>query len=207
MKWLSRYPQETQALWCNVIKNKYGELDNWVTKEVTIPYGASLWRSIRLFCPFLKIQSTIKNFQGLQRGEERRGEDCLWWNGHSKGIYKVKEGYKLTNQPRARIIKWPWKHICIRPLCGIDVETVRHIFLHCKVTDQLWQIFLNLKGISWIMPSKIDDTLFSWKETGFGARNRHRWRIILACIWCTIWRERNDRYFENRSSNVQEIKL
>lgn len=27
------------------------------------------------------------------------------------------------------------------------------------------------------MPSKIDDTLFSWEEDGFGARNRDRWRI------------------------------
>ncbi|WMV36828.1 hypothetical protein MTR67_030213 [Solanum verrucosum] len=31
--------------------------------------------------------------------------------------------------------------------------------------------------------------------------------MILACIWWTIWRERNDRCFENRNNNLQEVKL
>lgn len=70
---------------------------------------------------------------------------------------------------------------------------------------QPWQIFFNLRGILWTMPSKIDDTL-SLQEAGFGARNKDRWRIIPACIWWTIWRERNARCFE-KSSNVQKIKL
>ncbi|XP_047257604.1 uncharacterized protein LOC124889669 [Capsicum annuum] len=41
-----------------------------------------------------------------------------------------------------------------------------------QFTNQLWQIFLNLKGISWTMPSKIDDTMFSWDEAGSGAKDR-----------------------------------
>ncbi|WMV58061.1 hypothetical protein MTR67_051446 [Solanum verrucosum] len=71
----------------------------------------------------------------------------------------------------------------------------------------MWQIFLNLKGISWTMPSKIDETLFNWEEAGLGTRNRSRWRMIMTCIWWTTWRERNDRYFENRSNNLHEVKL
>lgn len=55
-----RYSQESQTLKCSVIKTKYEELDNWVSKEVTTPYGVSLWRSIRSYWPFLRSQSTIK---------------------------------------------------------------------------------------------------------------------------------------------------
>lgn len=33
-----RYSQESQTLKCSVIKTKYEELDNWVSKEVTTPY-------------------------------------------------------------------------------------------------------------------------------------------------------------------------
>lgn len=55
-----RYSQESQTLKCSVIKTKYEELDNWVSKEVTTPYGVSLWRSIRSYWPFLRNQSTIK---------------------------------------------------------------------------------------------------------------------------------------------------
>ncbi|KAM3246488.1 hypothetical protein P3L10_008255 [Capsicum annuum] len=89
-----------------------------------------------------------------------------------------------------------------------------NIQLALAVIRKLWEkkettarvIFLNL-SISWTMPSKIDDTLFSWDEAGFGARDRSRWRMIPACIWWTSWRERNDRCFENRSNNLQEFKL
>lgn len=47
-----------------------------------------------------ELYKFLENFQGLQRGE-----NFLWWNGHSKGIYKVKKRYKLTNQIGAQIIK------------------------------------------------------------------------------------------------------
>ncbi|KAG5623143.1 hypothetical protein H5410_008361 [Solanum commersonii] len=47
--------------------------------------------------------------------------------------------------------------------------------------------------------------LFSAKYT----TRRDGWilRIIPSCIWWTIWKERNDRCFEDRRSLVQDIKL
>ncbi|WMV41257.1 hypothetical protein MTR67_034642 [Solanum verrucosum] len=71
-------------------------------------------------------------------------------------------------------------HCC---LCGEAAETARHLFLHCKITDQLWKIFINLRGIQWTMPSKIVDTLSSWEEAGIEAKNISYWRTIPACIW------------------------
>ena len=59
-------------------------------------------------------------------------------------------------------------------LCGKANETVRDLFLHCNFTGQLWQIFLNLRGISWCMPSKIDETLFDWEMAGVGATKKER---------------------------------
>ena len=66
--------------------------------------------------------------------------------------------------------------------------------------------FLNLRGISLGMPSKIDEILFGWEEAEVGATTEERWRMIPACIWWTIWSERNDRCFENRD-NLQEVKV
>jgi len=57
------------------------------------------------------------------------------------------------------------------------------------------------------MPGKVIDTLKSWEETGLQAKDRTRWRIIPACIWWTIWKERNSRCFENVENGVQKIKL
>ena len=39
---------ETNALWRRVIEAKYGNIwGGWCTKNVTTPYGVSLWRNIR----------------------------------------------------------------------------------------------------------------------------------------------------------------
>ena len=37
----------------------------------------------------LELFKVLESFQGIQTGE-----DYLWWQGHNKGSYKVKEGYK-----------------------------------------------------------------------------------------------------------------
>uniref|UniRef100_M1AL70 Reverse transcriptase zinc-binding domain-containing protein n=1 Tax=Solanum tuberosum TaxID=4113 RepID=M1AL70_SOLTU len=147
--------------------------------------GMNDWEIPRVVELFKQLES----FQGMQEGV-----DCLWWNGHPKGLYKVSSGYKLLHQIEPMNTFWPWKQIwkirisykvacftwlltkesvltrenlirrkislCSRCfLCEKEVETVNHLFLHSSITDQLWKIFINLRGIAWVMPSKIVDTL------------------------------------------------
>ncbi|WMV32996.1 hypothetical protein MTR67_026381 [Solanum verrucosum] len=89
--------------------------------------------------------------------------------------------------------------------CGETAETVNHLFIQCKVTGQLWSLFLRLKNISWVMPGRIAEALYSWEEAGLQAKNRGNWRIIPATIWWTVWKERNLRVFEIRESNMQQL--
>lgn len=42
-----------------MIKLKYGEMDSWVTKEANIPYGVTVWRSIRNWWHILLKHTTI----------------------------------------------------------------------------------------------------------------------------------------------------
>ncbi|WMV20471.1 hypothetical protein MTR67_013856 [Solanum verrucosum] len=168
----------------------------------------------------IELFKLLESFQGIQTGEDylwwhehkkRRykvkegfkqtslgeNQDFKWpW----KQIWRVKVPQKvacltwlLANEAVLTLDNVAKRGISlynICSLCGKDTETVKHLFLHCNFTDQLWQIFLNLRGISWSMPSKIDETLFNWEEAGVGATNRERWRMIPACIWWTIWREK-----------------
>ncbi|WMV17749.1 hypothetical protein MTR67_011134 [Solanum verrucosum] len=85
--------------------------------------------------------------------------------------------------------------------CGETAETINHLFIQCKVTGQLWSLFLRRKNISWVMPGRIAEALY-WEEAGLQAKNRSNWRIILATIWWTVRKERNLRVFENRESNM-----
>uniref|UniRef100_M1BPG1 Serine endopeptidase degp2 n=1 Tax=Solanum tuberosum TaxID=4113 RepID=M1BPG1_SOLTU len=50
--------------------------------------------------------SKLDQFPGVQAGE-----DHLWWQGNSKGIFKVYAAYKIMNQSNHQIANWPWKQI------------------------------------------------------------------------------------------------
>ncbi|WMV24991.1 hypothetical protein MTR67_018376 [Solanum verrucosum] len=91
--------------------------------------------------------------------------------------------------------------------CEIETETTNHLFLHCRVTQKLWQVFLNLRGISWSMPRHTSDFLACWNREGNTSCHKERWNIVPACIWWTIWKERNQRCFENKSIPFQSLKL
>ncbi|KAG5568097.1 hypothetical protein H5410_064887, partial [Solanum commersonii] len=86
------------------------------------------------------------------------------------------------------------------------VETVNHLFLHCKWTDQLWQMFIQKRKIKWTKPGSIIEVLQCWNRDGNAGKNEKRWRIVPACIWWTIWKERNQRCFEGKQNNIQKIK-
>ncbi|WMV19021.1 hypothetical protein MTR67_012406 [Solanum verrucosum] len=274
LKWLWRYAHEPHSMWSKVIKLKYGEMDSWVTKEATNPYGVTVWRSIRNWWPFLRNHTTITVHNGVRtqfwkdrwlgnqnlseifpdifdlalhedrtvaemwspqgRGglpmvditQQRKIQSELRLQGHEQGSSNPQLALE-TNLENQNSTKGGMLHLAASKggstntenlrkrnsilvthccLCGEAAETVRHLFLHCKITDQLWKIFINLRGIQWTMPSKIVDTLSSWEEAGIEAKNRSYWRTIPACIWWTIWRERNARSFEDRSRSLQMIK-
>ncbi|WMV47091.1 hypothetical protein MTR67_040476 [Solanum verrucosum] len=62
-------------------------------------------------------------------------------------------------------------------------------------------------GISWSMPGNIKEALACWNRDGNQSGHRKRWKIVPACIWWTIWLERNQRCFENKSCSMVKMKL
>ncbi|XP_047263446.1 uncharacterized protein LOC124896107 [Capsicum annuum] len=89
----------------------------------------------------------------------------------------------------------------------LEGRTVKHLFRHCAMTEILWRLFLNIKGLSWSTSGKITETLQSWEEAGIQAKSRSRWRFIPASIWRTIWKERSVRCFKNVENSIEQIKL
>ncbi|WMV58636.1 hypothetical protein MTR67_052021 [Solanum verrucosum] len=51
-------------------------------------------------------------------------------------------------------------------LCKEALETSKHLFLHCKVTTQVWALFTTIVGILWIMPEHTADLLSCWIRRG-----------------------------------------
>ncbi|WMV25665.1 hypothetical protein MTR67_019050 [Solanum verrucosum] len=92
-------------------------------------------------------------------------------------------------------------------LCEEQAETVNHLFLHCKWTDQLWRIFSSLRKITWVKPRNIVQLLNCWINIGTTTIKEERWRIVPACIWWTVWKERDQRCFEGKKNNLQNFKM
>lgn len=51
-------------------------------------------------------------------------------------------------------------------LCKKSIETISHLFLHCKFTVQLWAIFLNLTETKWTTPEHTADLFTCWIRKG-----------------------------------------
>ncbi|KAG5619649.1 hypothetical protein H5410_004867 [Solanum commersonii] len=51
-------------------------------------------------------------------------------------------------------------------LVTVPWETNNHIFLHCKFTAQIWNLFLNITSMNWTMPEHTSDLLSYWIRRG-----------------------------------------
>ena len=69
-KWLWRYNLEDQALWKELIQNKYGQEDQWCSEEVTETYSVGVWRTIRNL--WLAFRDNVRIKVG-------RGNKALFW--------------------------------------------------------------------------------------------------------------------------------
>lgn len=47
-------------------------------------------------------------------------------------------------------------------MCRMNLESVKHLFLHCLVAADIWNMFPSIFGIAWVMLSSIKDAYESW---------------------------------------------
>lgn len=72
----------------------------------------------------------------------------------------------------------------------MERDDEENTMLHCKVTEKLWMYFINLRGITWIMPRNTAEILACWNRGGNQSGHKERWKIVPAYIYWTLWRER-----------------
>ena len=85
--------------------------------------------------------------------------------------------------------------------CG---ETVDHLLLHYEMAHQLWSFAFITFGLSWVIPRSIPNLLlgcWNWLEK----HSSQIWNLVPLCIlWC-IWKERNQRTFEDLDSSGDQM--
>ncbi|XP_059277663.1 uncharacterized protein LOC132031768 [Lycium ferocissimum] len=156
-----------------------------------------------------EFHSTMAAFINLT-GER----DTLEWKKDGKGIFTVNSAYKDLNVSSLQEEGWPWKMIwktkvpykvnCFNWLLAKEA-VLTHENLNKR--DQLWRMFINLRKIRWVKPGSIEGVLKCWNRDGNVTRKEERWKIVPSCIWWTVWKERNQRCFENKQNNLQKLKM
>jgi hypothetical protein len=91
-----------------------------------------------------------------------------------------------------------------RFMCKKDGESIDHLLLHCEVAHASWCNILSWLGLSWVMPSSVLDLCACQCSSG-KTRSAVVWKMVPICIFWSIWRERNNRCFEDLESSLEEI--
>lgn len=91
-------------------------------------------------------------------------------------------------------------------LCEEDQESVEHLFLHCRISRQCWDLFLSICGISWAIPNSIRGLLECWQGQRIQKSLQQIWNTIPICIFWILWLERNRACFEGQRDHISRIK-
>jgi hypothetical protein len=168
---------------------------------------------------------------------KRRAADQLRWACTTSGMFEVRSYYRLltshntTNFPwksiwqsrvphKVAVFIWLVAHgkiltldnLHLRRLWVLDWcylckkagESVNHLMIHCEYAQELWSMIFCIFGVSWAMPQTAYDLLHCWRRKGPAYVV---WNAIPSCLMWLLWRERNQRAFEDAERHSADLKL
>lgn len=80
------------------------------------------------------------------------------------------------------------------PLCVEEEETVKHLFLECKYTGEIWQHVTAKTKLS-TTPKSMDELWNQWRNQISIHISKVFWDCLVIAINWTVWKERNRRIF------------
>ena len=111
---------------------------------------------------------------------------------------KILTIYNLRNR---HIIVLNWCYLC--NMCG---ELVDHLLLYCPIAYELWSMVCCLFSIHWVMTNKIFELLVLWQGKFGRHRNIDFWRFVQHCLFWSLWREWNDKWFKDCEWSILDLK-
>jgi hypothetical protein len=99
------------------------------------------------------------------------------------------------------------QHVIVIDRCCMgkrDGESVDHLLLHCDVASALWSVLFNHFGMSWVISRRVIDLFACWWSSG-KPRSAVVWKTVPTCLFWTIWKEMNNRNFEDLERPFEDI--
>ncbi|KAE8666395.1 Surfeit locus protein 5 subunit 22 of Mediator complex [Hibiscus syriacus] len=79
-------------------------------------------------------------------------------------------------------------------VCGLEPESICHLFFSCKVVWGVWVRFLQLWNIYTVLPNNPKAFLYSWFDL---LPDSDIWKFVPGAVMWTVWKCRNHMVFEN----------
>jgi hypothetical protein len=89
-------------------------------------------------------------------------------------------------------------------MCRCNGETVDHLLLHCPVAREPWSFVFRLFGVDRVILGCVLDHVAGWRNW-FGKHSSAVWNLVPSCVMWSLWRERNNRTFEDIEHSVGQL--
>ncbi|OVA07320.1 Reverse transcriptase zinc-binding domain [Macleaya cordata] len=89
--------------------------------------------------------------------------------------------------------------------CKCKAETINHLLLHCTVTSQIWEYFIQAQKRIWVKNESLLKNLVEWRSGQGTHRGKKVWLLLPYAICWAIWLERNDRAFNSAENSVDNV--
>jgi hypothetical protein len=89
-------------------------------------------------------------------------------------------------------------------MCKKNGDTMDHLLLHCEVACVLWNTIFSRFSLSWVMPRQVGDLFACWWMDDRSRSAVVRKMVHCCLLWC-LWREHNDRQFEDKEITIEEL--
>jgi hypothetical protein len=89
-------------------------------------------------------------------------------------------------------------------MCKRNEEFVDRLLFHCDVVSVIWSVLFNHFGMSCVMPRCVIDLYDCWWFSG-RSRSTVVWKMVHMCLFWCLWKEINDRNFEDMERSMGDI--
>ena len=91
-------------------------------------------------------------------------------------------------------------------LCKDNEESIDHILIHCDKTRVLWTFLLVVFSLKWVFLVSVKNLFLEWKFKELDKKRRIVWHVAPICLFWCIWKEHNQRIFNNEELLDQRLK-
>ncbi|OVA11126.1 hypothetical protein BVC80_1741g123 [Macleaya cordata] len=122
-------------------------------------------------------------------------------------INKLEDFCYEENDTDDRIWKWGDKKVFSVKSYYMGIsDWEENAFHHCPIATKIWNEMLLNINLCWVTPKNCADLIEAWKPIGMSnSKTKAITSLFPAAIMWTIWKERNNRVFEDKSEDVDKL--